>query len=212
MFCGWFYNPLVPPKKSIYHKPPPPVENASQTKLTQTQLPGTTSEIETERTDESSGHEYQDTTDLLLTEYGFSPEEKTDFWNWLVSLETEGQIGPFSKKAMRESGPNEESNSIASNNYYEALYTLVTDICRLEEVLKDYSIQFSGATRSAICPFCSQNTFRTLVSARTGHRDFWHCNNCNQEPSRVISFVARIEGISENQAAEFLAEQINLFK
>ena len=119
-----------------------------------------------------------ETAQSILADEGFTPEEEAAFWNWLATRHID----------------------------YEALYTQVINSYPLENMLKAYGIEFSGAngTGTAICPFCGQNTFRTFVNAGTERRDYWHCNTCNRVPKTIITFFAKMENISENQAAEFI--------
>ena len=143
--------------------------------------------------------------DTLFRELGLSPEEKADFWEWLVAQETDplNTVGSLSDEAVNATEFPE--GNVSAKIDYEELYAQVVAIYELEDVLKDYGLQFSGPTRSAVCPFCNQRTFRTHFDAATGRRSWWHCNTCTPRLGHVISFVARIEGLSGNQAAEFLS-------
>lgn len=213
-FCGvllsglWVVlQPREEPEKAILYKSP--VENTTLIKRAQIPRTGNPAS-KTEHANENPTDEAEDTVDLLLTKYGFTPEEEAAFWEWLAAQKKWNLSIVESVSDEQLQIDTQKEGSTLANIRLSMLLTPVISAYMLEDVLKEYGIEFVRGR--AICPFCSQRTFRTTVDGSTGRRDFWRCRNCTHGPKRVTDFIARMEGISSAQVLVFLAEDLGLLE
>ena len=170
------------------------------TSLTETQV-AETEHPNTLQTDEGI-------EDNRISEYELSPEEESEFWEWLTGLE-EPPTETLDTKPEEVTEP--EGNPITELPYSE-LAKMVTDVYELEDVLNDYDVYVDEGGGSGYCPFCYQQDFQVMEYVKTGRREFWCCFNCSNRSSNVIEFVSRIKRIDELQAAMFLAKQAGIIE
>lgn len=154
----------------------------------------------------SSDKDAQDDIHSLLKAEGFSAEEIAAFWEWLATQQEEEKLNG---EETASTNINLEAD-IKKPTFIE-LSNLVRGFYDLQSIFEMYDIEFELGR--AICPFCSSRTLSTIVNGATGRRDFWHCRNClGGRSDDMFGFVARMEGITDYEAAKFLAERASLLE
>ena len=143
---------------------------------------------------------------VQLVEEIFSPEEAEE----PTAQEESNPIKTLSEES--EASDTKEGGVGETVSLTALLYQLVVETCELEDILNEYGVFLDDGGGSGYCPFCSEQTFSTMINGQTGRHEFWCCGTCTIMSSDIVGFVSRIEGIGISEAIEFLAEREGLLK
>lgn len=140
----------------------------------------------------------------MVPKYELSPEEVTDFFDWLASINIPTSTETITEGVQVMYAQDMDTNTEIS---YAELFKMVRETYDLKEVINSYFDPTDG-----YCPKCSQQDFEIMRNTKNGRLEGWCCFNCYNGAYDVSEFVAWIEGIDVTEAVRRLAMEAGILE
>ncbi len=194
-----FHAKSTPEVIKIYKAVPLNAELTHATPVERVETATADTFAKTEDSDKTQkGSEFLDDTEL-------TPEEEIAFWKRLASLEAE----PFTNTMEME--PETEDSKVPEYPVQQLTpweeIQIIDEIFPLREIITAYGGNPRG--NGVQCPLCSHPDDFYITREGTS----WWCHTCSNDGAHdTFEFIARIEGMTRDEAHERLAEQAGLRK